>query len=122
MSTSTFSLFLMMDQVSLDLESKYIVGKNTLAQLIPEMCKAAGMQGHKTGHSGKVTCATTLYHQNFSNQLIEEQCVKLLLARSPMASMYCHLATYFLFLSTILGNKVSGWLGCAVHGMRDINT
>lgn len=35
-----------------------------------KMCKAAGMQGHKTGHSGKVTCATTLYHQNFSNQLI----------------------------------------------------
>ena len=43
-----------------------------LAGLIPEMCKAAGIQGHKTGHSGKVTCAATLYQQNFSDQLIKE--------------------------------------------------
>jgi hypothetical protein len=38
------------------------VGRNTLAKIIPNMCKAAGIEGSKTGHSGKVTCATTLYH------------------------------------------------------------
>ena len=37
------------------------------------MCKAAGIEGYKTGHSGKVTCATTLYRQGFSDQLIKER-------------------------------------------------
>ncbi len=37
------------------------------------MCKAAGIKGRKTGHSGKVTCATTLYHHNISDQLIKER-------------------------------------------------
>ena len=37
------------------------------------MCKQAGIDGHKTGHSGKVTCATTLYRQNFGDQLIKER-------------------------------------------------
>ena len=37
-----------------------------------------------------------------------------------MATVYCHLATYFSFPSAILGDKASGWLGCAAHGMRDI--
>ena len=36
------------------------------------MCKAAGIPSRRTGHSGKVTCATTLYQQNFNDQLIEE--------------------------------------------------
>ena len=49
------------------------VGKNSLAQLIPNMCKAAGIDGRKTGHSGKVTCATSLYQQNYSDQLIKER-------------------------------------------------
>ena len=31
-----------------------------------------------------------------------------------------HLSTYFSFPSAILGNKASGWLGCAAHGMHDI--
>ncbi len=48
------------------------VGRNTLAQIIPNMCKAAGISSRKTGHAGKVTCATVLYHQNFSDQLIKE--------------------------------------------------
>ena len=52
---------------------KQAVGRNTLAQLIPEMCKAAGIPGRKTGHTGKVACTTTLYHQNFSDQLIKER-------------------------------------------------
>ncbi len=37
------------------------------------MCKEAGIEGRKTGHSGKVTCATTLYRQDFSDQLIKER-------------------------------------------------
>ena len=48
-------------------------GRNKLSQIIPQMCQAAGIQGRKTGHSGKVTCATTLYQQNFSDQLIKER-------------------------------------------------
>ena len=43
-----------------------------------------------------------------------------MLTRSPLATIYRHLATYFSFPSTILGNKASGWLGCAAHGMRII--
>ena len=35
------------------------VGRNRLPQFIPQMCQAAGIQGRKTRHSGKVTCATT---------------------------------------------------------------
>ena len=34
-----------------------------------------------------------------------------------MATIYCHLVTYFSFPSVILGDKMSGWLGCAAHGM-----
>ena len=49
------------------------VGRNKLSRIIPEMCKAAGIQGYKTGNSGKVTCATALYQQNFSDQLIKER-------------------------------------------------
>jgi len=49
------------------------VGKNKLAKIIPDMCKAAGIEGHKTGHSGKVTCATVLHQLNFSDQLIKER-------------------------------------------------
>ena len=65
--SSTFVRFVMMLQVSQDL---VIVGRNKLAQIIPEMCKAAGIQGKKTGHSGKVTCATV---PHFSDQLIKER-------------------------------------------------
>ena len=53
--------------------SKQLVGRNTLSQLIPKMCKNAGIQGRKTGHSGKVTCATVLYQNDFSDQLIKER-------------------------------------------------
>ena len=52
---------------------KQPVGRNRLAQIIPEMCKAAGVQSRKTGHSGKVTCGTVLYQKNFSDQLIKER-------------------------------------------------
>ncbi len=50
--------------------SNQLVGKNTLSQIIPNICKAAGIEGRKTGHSGKVTCATTLYRNNFTDQHI----------------------------------------------------
>lgn len=49
------------------------VGRNKLAKIIPDMCKAAGIEGYKTGHSGKVTCATTLYRKGFTDQLIKER-------------------------------------------------
>ena len=52
--------------------------------------------------------------------LLAYQCVKLTLARSPMATIYHHLVTYFSFPGAILGDKASGWLGCAAHSMRDI--
>ena len=38
-------------------------------------------------------------------KMVHAQCVQLMLARSPMVTMYCHLATYFSFLSAILGDK-----------------
>ena len=49
------------------------VGRNRFAKIIPDMCKSVGIGGRKTGHSGKVTCATALYHQNFGDQLIKER-------------------------------------------------
>ena len=50
-----------------------LVGRNRIARIIPDMCRVVGIEGRKTGHSGKVTCATSLYHQNFSDQLIKER-------------------------------------------------
>ena len=49
------------------------MGRNTLSQIIPNVCKAAGIEGRKTGHLGKVTCATTLYRINFTEQRIKEE-------------------------------------------------
>ena len=37
------------------------------------MCRAAGTDSRKTGHSGKVTCATTLHRKNFTDQQIQER-------------------------------------------------
>ena len=48
------------------------VGQNKLAKIIPDMCKAAQIQGYKTVCSGKVTCPTVLHQLNFSDQLIED--------------------------------------------------
>ena len=44
-----------------------------LSKIIPDMCKEARVQGRKTGHFGKVTCATVLYHAKFDDQLIKER-------------------------------------------------
>ena len=50
--------------------SKQAVSCNKLAKLIPDtcMCKVTSIPSKKTGHSGKVTCATTYYQKNFSDQ------------------------------------------------------
>ena len=53
--------------------TQQLIGIQTLAKLIPRMCEAAGVSGRKTGHSGKVTCATTLYRKNFPDQQIKER-------------------------------------------------
>ncbi|XP_077865074.1 uncharacterized protein LOC144350880 [Saccoglossus kowalevskii] len=37
------------------------------------MTDLAGIKGYHTGHSGKVTQATTLFRQNFDEQLIAER-------------------------------------------------
>ncbi|XP_006811705.2 uncharacterized protein LOC102804219 [Saccoglossus kowalevskii] len=37
------------------------------------MTDIAGIKGYHTGHSGKVTQATTLFRQNFDEQLIAER-------------------------------------------------
>ena len=62
----------MMAQVCQSLHAKPLA-EIAFFKIIPEMCKAAGIDGRKTGHSGKVTCATSLYQQNFDDQLIKER-------------------------------------------------
>ena len=46
---------------------------STLSKIVPEMCTAAGITGRKMDHSGEVTCTTTLYQKNFSDQQIKER-------------------------------------------------
>ncbi len=53
--------------------ARQAVGRNRLSKIVPKMCKPAGVDKRKTGHSGKVTCATSLYQQNFDDQLIKER-------------------------------------------------
>lgn len=51
--------------------TKQVVGKNTLSKLAQNFCSEAGLEGHFTGHSGKVTCATELFHNGVDEQLIQ---------------------------------------------------
>lgn len=56
--------------------SKQVVGRNTLAKIIPDMMKEAGIDTSDrniTGHSGKVTCATRLYQEGFDEQAIKSR-------------------------------------------------
>ena len=53
--------------------TKQIVDKNRLAGLTKAFCLEAGFNGHFTGHSGKVTCATELFNNNIDEQLIQAQ-------------------------------------------------
>ena len=73
MATSIFAHCPMMLLVRLSF-SKQSVVHNTLAKLIPNiMCNEAGIEGYKTEHFHKNTCATTLHRQRFSDQLIKER-------------------------------------------------
>ena len=56
--------------------SKQVVGKNSLAKIIPDMMREAGIDisnRNITGHSGKVTCATRLYQEGFDEQAIKSR-------------------------------------------------
>ena len=50
-----------------------VIGRNKLSTLMKEMCTLVGLKGNFTNHSGKVTCATHLFHNNFDEQLIMRQ-------------------------------------------------
>ena len=42
-------------------------------QAVKKFCEEAGFQGNYTNHSGKVTCATTLFQSGVDEQLIMKQ-------------------------------------------------
>ena len=46
------------------------IGTNTIAKTVKRLCEAAGIQGHKTNHSLRVTAATRLFHEGVDEQLI----------------------------------------------------
>ena len=48
------------------------VGVNTLATILPNMCKAAGLKV-KTSHSLRVTCATALFQHGVEEKLIRQR-------------------------------------------------
>ena len=50
-----------------------VIGKNTLGTIVKRFCKEAGFEGQYTNHSGKVTCATTLFKENIDEQFIKRQ-------------------------------------------------
>ena len=49
------------------------LGHNTLDNMVREMCKDAGITGHKTNHSLRATTATRLFHAGVDEQLIMER-------------------------------------------------
>lgn len=53
--------------------SRQVVGVNKLSTLIKSMCNKAGLTGFFTNHSGKRTCATTLFNNGVDEQLICER-------------------------------------------------
>ena len=53
--------------------SQQVVGKHTLQTIVKRFCAQAGFEGNYTNHSGKVTCATTLFSKNFDEQLLQCQ-------------------------------------------------
>jgi hypothetical protein len=46
------------------------VGVNKLSSIMKTMCSKAGIEGYYTNHSGKRTCATTLYQAGVPEQEI----------------------------------------------------
>ena len=53
--------------------SSQVVGVNKLSNTIKTMCAEAGLRGNYSNHSGKRTCATSLYHCGVDEQLIMER-------------------------------------------------
>ena len=49
------------------------IGHNTLGNTVKRMCASAGIEGHKTNHSLRSTCATRLFEQGVDEQLIMER-------------------------------------------------
>jgi len=49
------------------------MGVNTLANTVKRLCQKAGITGHKTNHSLRVTAATRLFHEGLDEQLIMER-------------------------------------------------
>jgi integrase len=48
------------------------IGQHKLANVVAEVCKKGGLQGHRTNHSLRATAASRLYDQNIDEQLICE--------------------------------------------------
>ena len=53
--------------------SQQYLGRNTLSTIVKRFCEKAGFTGNYTNHSGKVTCATTLFRSAVDEQLIKKQ-------------------------------------------------
>ncbi len=49
------------------------VGRNTLAKTVSRICKACGIEGHKTNHSLRVTAATRLFQGGVDEQIIMQR-------------------------------------------------
>ena len=48
-------------------------GQNYLGSLVKEVCKKAGIQGEKSNHSLRVTCATRMWKANVPEKLIKQR-------------------------------------------------
>lgn len=53
--------------------SSQVVGGNKLSTLVKTMCTEADLSGNFSNHSGKRTCATSLYNSGVDEQLIVER-------------------------------------------------
>ena len=49
------------------------IGRNKLSSMVQQMCKDAGIQGHKTNHSLRATGATELYTAGVPEKIIQER-------------------------------------------------
>ena len=49
------------------------IGKNELGKMVQNMCLDAGIQGNKTNHSLRATGASTLFHANIPEKIIQER-------------------------------------------------
>ena len=48
------------------------VGLNKLSNVVKDVCRNAGFDGYYTNHSLRSTAATRMYHNNCSEQVIQE--------------------------------------------------